>query len=132
MGRCFPEDRFGDFDSVAQDIGVPESEDAIAVAIEIRRSLLVTDCDIGLTVLGAINLHCYLGAKAGKIHYVTSDRMLTTKMQTEWFHATQPRPEQTLRQGCFPSQLPCALIRHGLCHRNNHLYRSPPRRGGRK
>jgi hypothetical protein len=114
IGRCFPEDRFGDFHAITQDVSVPEPQNAKAVSIEIRRSHRVIVRGIRLAMLGAVDLHDYSGPKARKIDDVTSDRVLTPKMPTQRFHAAQPRPKQALRERCVPSQLPRALTRHRL------------------
>jgi hypothetical protein len=60
-----------------------------------------------LCVLSPVNFDCRLRGRAGEIHNVLSDRMLTTKsMRRPEFAQFSPQPPLGLRH--IPSQAPCA------------------------
>jgi hypothetical protein len=122
---------------VAQDIIVPESQDAIAPSVEILGSHRI---GVGLGgVLSAIELDDEAEMVTGKVGEVGSDRCLPAKVRSRWRNTAQVPPQFSLRRHHVAAQFaralhaPIRFARSAIrCHvRPPTPDPSPPLRGGR-
>ena len=65
-----------------------------------------------LSVLTAVKLHDQLCAVTHEVHGISPEWRLPAEVDSFVLQAAQKPPKQTLRVGCRPSQLACALKRH--------------------